>query len=153
VSVPDRDDEEAGPSPDELLAMAYVDGEMSVEGRSDFEARLAREPALVREVAAQQRLAVIARAAAPREPIDVEWRRIASSTVSRVGLPLGWTLVAVGAAGLAVWCAWVVAMSSIGMWPKLLTAALAGGFLLLFLLTVRTRMATRPFDPYDDVQR
>jgi Flp pilus assembly protein protease CpaA len=52
-----------------------------------------------------------------------------------------------------VWSAYAVATSAIGLLPKLLTAALAGGFLMLVLLTLRARIATRPFDPYDDVQR
>jgi anti-sigma factor RsiW len=144
---------ERTPSPDELLAMAYVDGELKPKDRAAFEARLDREPALVREVAAQQRLAVLARAALPREPLDLEWQRIRGSPVHRLGLPLGWTLLALGASGLALWCACEVACANIGIAPKLLTAALASGFLLLFLLAVRARVRTRPFDPYDDVQR
>ena len=153
MSAREREVEERIPSPDELAAMAYVDGEMTSADRAAFEARLERDSALVREVAAQQRLAVMARAAAPREPIDEEWRRIARSTVQRVGLPIGWSLLAVGGIGLAVWCAYEIAIAPIGIVPKLLTAALATGFLLLFLLAVRARIASRPFDPYDDVNR
>src|SRR6185295_14233986 len=142
---------ERPPSADDLAAMAYVDGELPPESRSAFESRLDREPALVREVAAQQRLAVLARSAAPREPIDREWRALEHSRLTRLGLPLGWTLLALGATGLAVWCAFEVACAHIGIVPKLLTAALASGFLLLFLLALRARARTRPFDPYDDV--
>jgi len=141
------------PSRDELLSMAYVDGELAHADRAAFEARLEREPALVREVAAQQRLAVMARASAPREPIDREWARIRGSAIQRLGLPLGWTLLGLGAAGLASWCAWEVECAPVGIAPKLLTAALAAGFLVLFLLAVRARIRTKPFDPYDDVQR
>jgi anti-sigma factor RsiW len=146
-------DPERAPSPDELLAMAYVDGELPPDARAAFEARLDRDPALVREVAAQQRLAVLARAAMPHEPIDREWRAIERSSLTRVGLPLGWTLLALGGIGLAVWCACEVACAPIGIAPKLLTAAVASGFLLLFLLAVRARLRTKPLDPYDDVQR
>jgi anti-sigma-K factor RskA len=153
VSAHDVEREERVPSPDELAAMAYVDGEMGPSARVAFESRLEKEPALVREVAAQQRLAVMARAAAPREPIDEEWRRIEGSALHRAGLPIGWTLMTVGGIGLAVWCAWLIATSSIGILPKLLTAALAAGFLFLFLLAVRARIASRPFDPYDGVKR
>jgi len=141
------------PSESELLAMAYVDGELAPADRVAFEARLDREPGLVREVAGQQRLAVLARAAAPREPIDREWREIERSMITRAGIPLSWTLLALGAAGLAVWCAWEVAIAPIGPAPKLLTAAFVSGFLLLFLLALRARIRTKPFDPYDDVHR
>lgn len=141
------------PSDLELAAMAYVDGELAPADRTAFEARLDREPALVREVAAQQRLAVLARAAAPREPIDREWRAIERSMITRAGIPLSWGLFALGAAGLAVWCAWEVACAPIGTAPKLLTAAFVSGFLLLFLLAFRARIRTKPFDPYDDVHR
>ena len=144
---------ERPPSADDLAAMAYVDGELQQEERAAFEARLEREPALLREVAAQQRLAVLARSAAPREPIDLEWRRIERSMAHRVGVPLGWTLLGVGAVGLAAWCAWEVGIAPIGIVPKLLTAAIAAGFLLLLLLAVRARSRTKPFDPYDDVLR
>jgi anti-sigma-K factor RskA len=146
-------DPDVPPAPDELLAMAYADGELSLEERAAFEARLEKEPRLVREVAAQQRLGVLARAAAPREPMDLEWRRIQRSPLHQVGIPLGWTLLGIGWTGLAVWCAYEVAIAPIGIAPKILTAALAAGFLLLFLLAVRARIASRPFDPYDDVQR
>lgn len=148
-----RPSAERTPSESELRAMAYVDGELSPSERAAFEVRLDREPALVREVAAQQRLAVLARAAAPREPIDREWRAIERSMITRAGIPLSWSLLALGAAGLAVWCAWEVAIAPIGPAPKLLTAAFVSGFLLLFLLAVRARIRTKPFDPYDDVHR
>ena len=141
------------PRESELLAMAYVDGELAPAERQAFEARLDREPDLVREVAAQQRLAVLARTAAPREPIDREWRAIESSAITRVGLPLSWALLSVGAAGLAVWCACEVACAPIGIAPKLLTGAIASGFLSLFLIVLRARLRTRPFDPYDGVRR
>jgi len=144
---------ERPPSADDLAAMAYVDGELAPVERTAFEARLEREPALVREVAAQQRLAVLARSVAPREPMDLEWRRIESSMEHRVGAPLGWTLLAVGAGGLAAWCAFEVGAAPIGIVPKLLTAAIAAGFLLLLLLALRARSRTKPFDPYDDVKR
>ena len=42
---------ERTPTPDELLAMAYVDGELDDEAARAFEDRLPDEPALVREVA------------------------------------------------------------------------------------------------------
>jgi anti-sigma factor RsiW len=141
------------PSEAELLAMAYVDGELLPAERASFEARLEIEPALVREVAAQQRLAVLARAAAPREPIDREWAAIERSMITRAGVPLSWALLALGVAGLASWCAFEVACCPIGWIPKVLTAAIASGFLLLFVLALRTRLRTKAFDPYDDVRR
>src|SRR5260221_9774953 len=134
MSAPDRTPRppERAPNPEELLAMAYVDGELAPDERSAFEARLDREPALVREVAAQQRLAVLARAALPREPIDREWRALEDSALTRIGLPLGWTPPPLGGTGLAVWCAFEGARAHIGIVPKLFTAAPPPGLLFLF---------------------
>ena len=144
---------EREPLPDELRAMAYVDGELAPGDRAEFEERLERDAALVREVAAQQRLAVLARACAPREPADHEWARHAASLSQRVGLRTAGILIGLGAAGLAGWCAWEVCRSGIGILPKLLTGAVVAGFLLLFALTLRTRRRLRPFDPYDEIER
>ena len=63
----------AEPTRDELLAMAFFDGELAPEARAEFEARLADDADLRRQVAELKELDVLARNAAPREPMDHEW--------------------------------------------------------------------------------
>ena len=64
-------------SSDEMLAMAYADGEMSPAERVAFEARLRQEPALADQVAEMRGLTLVTRNLIPPEPEDREWRKIA----------------------------------------------------------------------------
>ncbi|MEW6072609.1 MAG: hypothetical protein AB1726_08475 [Planctomycetota bacterium] len=148
MSAQDRD-----PTPDELLAMAYVDGELPPAERAEFAARLLREPALARDVAALQRLAVIARRMAPPEPADQEWARLEKGLLHRGGMGIGFAAVLAGGIGLAGWAAWRLAASELGLAPKILLFLLLGGFLLLFLVVLRNRRRTLPYDPYTGVER
>jgi anti-sigma factor RsiW len=145
--------EEREPSSDELLAMAYADGELAPAERRAFEARLEREPRLVREVAEHLRLDVLARAAAGPEPADFEWKRLAAEPLQRSGLGLGWTLFVLGAVALSVWVLWAVAVSDLGLAPKLALAALVAGASLIGGFTLRARLATLHLDPYRDIER
>lgn len=144
---------EREPTRDELLAMAYVDGELADDARRELEARLPNEPALAREVAELRRLAVLARAVAPAEPMDAEWARIRADPAQRAGGTLGWTLLALGAAGLAGLALWRALSGPGDPLPRVLVAMAAGGLALLFLLVLRNRLRTLPYDPYRDVQR
>ena len=47
------------PTRGQLLAMAYVDGELAESAHQEFEDRLRREPALMREVAELKRLVLL----------------------------------------------------------------------------------------------
>ncbi|MCC6408212.1 MAG: hypothetical protein IT453_13700 [Planctomycetes bacterium] len=145
--------EEREPSADELLAMAYADGELGAAARRDFEARLANEPALVREVAEHLRLDVLARSAAGPEPADFEWKRLSQDTLQRGGLGLGWTLLLVGALALLAWTGWTVAVSDLDLAAKLALAAVGLGVVLVGGFTLRARLATLHLDPYRDIER
>jgi anti-sigma factor RsiW len=141
------------PTADELTAMAYVDGELPVEERAAFELRLAAEPALAREVTALQRLAVLARHAAGPEPIDAEWSRLRQSPLHRAGQGLAWSLLGVAGVAAIGWLALELARSSFS-WPlRVALGALLLGLVLLFLLTLRARLRTLPYDPYTEVRR
>ncbi|MEC8494787.1 MAG: hypothetical protein VXZ39_07690, partial [Planctomycetota bacterium] len=61
--------EEGAPPPDELLAMAFADGELSPEERLAFEQRMVREEGLARLVSEHMALDVLARRVAPKEPL------------------------------------------------------------------------------------
>ncbi|MBL8862257.1 MAG: hypothetical protein JNK02_09620 [Planctomycetes bacterium] len=143
----------AAPTADELLAMAYADGELAPTARAEFEARLAREAPLRVLVAEQQRIAVIAREAAPAEPLELAELRVARAA-SQVGL---W-LAGLGLLVLALlWVlAWLVLAGVEGApRPPLVVAAIAGplGFGLLVARALLARRATLHLDPYRDLRR
>lgn len=141
------------PSREELEAMAYADGELTGEPRAAFEAQLAGRPDLVREVARHQRLNVLARQAAPPEPMDHEWRRLARDPFQRALLVLGWVLGLGGAALLVAWGLHGLFTSDLALFPKLALAAVGLGFLALLLAVLRARLLTRPYDPYTEIRR
>lgn len=142
------------PTRDELLAMAYVDEELSAEARAEVEARLPHEPELARAVARYRRLEVTARAIAPDEPADFEWERLRRDPVQRTGLTLGWLLFVLGALAAAGWVAFELYRAEDLGWPfKVAIGLVAAGALLLVGMTVRARLRTLPYDPYTEVKR
>lgn len=141
------------PTPDQLEAMAFVDGELSASARSTFEARLNSEPALLAEVAELRSLAVIARQVSPPEPMDYEWERMDEEFVHGTGMPTGLLLSAIGALGLLAWMVYLVLASELDALPKMFFALLVMGLGGLFLLVLRARLRTRPLDPYTHVKR
>ena len=145
---PDRE-----PTQDELMAMAYADGELPVESRRTFEARMLHEPALARLVAEHRALEILGRRAAPPEPIDSEWRRLDRDPLVRWTELCGWALFIAGGVGLALYGIYQVWLSDMESLPKTLVLATIAGFLLLFLVMVHARLATLPFDPYRNVER
>lgn len=145
--------EEASPTRDELLAMAYVDDELDAATRRAFEARLSSEPDLAREVVDLQGLALLARHAAPPEPMDHEWARLERELVQRGGSRLAWSVLVVSALGLGGWLLFEVVRSPLELVPKALILALAGSLVLLLALSVRARLRTLRYDPYTKVQR
>ncbi len=144
---------ERPPTADELLAMAYADGELSPEASRAFEERTRREPALAREVVALRRLQILAREAAGPEPMDGEWERIARSPVHRASLGLGVALAMTGILGLAAWAIYVLWSSDVPLVPKLCITAFVAGFAVLFWRTYHARARTLPYDAYTKVKR
>ncbi len=144
---------EPEPTRDEMLAMAYVDGELNAETRVELDRRMAAEPTLACLVAHYQELDLLAREMAPPEPADHEWARLELDLVQRTGVGLGWILFVLGCLGLAATSVWSVATSEMPIWSKTLTLAVIGGFGLLLSTTVRARLAVFHCDPYRKVQR
>lgn len=145
--------DERKPTRDELLAMAYVDGELSAEGRAELESRLDQSPELRREVSALKELELLARAAAPKEPMDHEWAALAQDPVQRAALGLGWILLGLGFLGLSAFGLWQLFRSEAPPALKLLFSALLLGGVLLLGATLRARLRTLPLDPYRKVRR
>lgn len=141
------------PSEDQLLAMAYADGELDAADRRAFESRLASDPALALEVAQHKKLDLLARSVAPPEPMDHEWRRIEASPLHKTGLDLGWNLVLFGLVGLYLWGLLTVVSSPMHLILKALVTALMVGLGILFLIVLRARWRTQDLDPYTEVRR
>jgi anti-sigma factor RsiW len=146
--APDRE-----PTQDELQAMAYADGELSETERRQFEARLADSPGLGKEVSEYLSLAILARQLAPPEPMDHEWDRLSKDPVQRMGFGAGWLLLLAGAFGVGGLGIYDIAQSDMAMLEKTFALALIGGVLVLLLVTLRGRLRTLPYDPYEKVQR
>lgn len=139
---------------DEVLAMAYVDGELDPSARASFEERLAAEPALGLAVAEQRALAVLARRTAPREPADHEWSRLQLEPWYRGMLSGGWLLVIIGTAISLALTIWGVATND--ELDVVTRGAILGslvGFILLFLTVLIRRLRTYELDPYRHVER
>lgn len=144
---------EPEPTREELLAMAYADGELPPEEAREFERLLETRGDLRTDVARARRLAVLARQAAGPEPMDAEWARLARDPLQRAGLGLGWTLLASAAAFTFGWGAFAVWNSSLALFAKLALSAAVLGLALLFAAAVRARLRTRAFDPYTEIRR
>ena len=146
--------EDPPPNPDELLAMAYADGELDADSRADLEARLGADPALALQVTHQQRLNLLMRKMAPQEPKDAEWARLAEDPLHRTGVGAGFSLTLAAALGVLVLTSWGIVNSDDITTPwKLVLIALAVGVLALFLTVLRARLRTLPYDPYTSIER
>lgn len=141
------------PTRDELMAMAYADGELPEAEAREFEEKLATRSDLALEVTQLKRLQVLARQVSPPEPIDHEWERLAADPVHQTGVGFGLVAVVFGAVGLAAWGTALVLSSDLGTTPKALISLLIVGFLSLLLTAARARARTAPFDPYTEVRR
>ena len=142
------------PTRSELLAMAYVDGQLSPEDRTSLEAGLATDPELARHLAHYQALDLVTRSMAPPEPGDQEWARLEGGALHGSGSRLAWSLVTIGGLGLAAYGTYDLATSdSITGLHKTSLLALLGGGLLLVGLAIHQRMRLLPFDPYRKVKR
>lgn len=156
MSRPDKPPEhppEREPTRDELLTMAYVDGELAPEARRDFEARLAGEASLRKEVAALQKLEVMARAVAPPEPMDHEWASLAQDPVHSGGTRLSILLGGLGAIVVSGWAIYALVTSDLPALFKAAYLAMIAAVLIFFGVTLRARLRTLPYDPYTEVKR
>jgi anti-sigma factor RsiW len=133
--------------------MAFADGELQGDELARFQEDLARDPALAQQVVEYRRLALLARSAAPAEPMDHEWARIAADPWQRAAVRLGAGLLLFALIGVSVWTLVLLLRSELGLFPKLSLLAAGAGFVLLLSTTLRARLRTLPYDPYTKVER
>jgi anti-sigma factor RsiW len=145
--------EEREPTPDELLAMAYADGELAPAEATEFERRMRADPALSREVADLRRLELVARAVAPPEPQDAEWNRLRADPWHRL-LTRGGAALFVGGLGLEAALALTGLRDGFAGGPLFVSGLVTvAGFALLFTAAWRWRRRNLPYDPYVEVKR
>ncbi|QDU84691.1 hypothetical protein Pla163_18030 [Planctomycetes bacterium Pla163] len=143
------------PTRDQLLAMAFADGELEGEERRAFELRLISEPELAGEVRDVRALAILARQVAPPEPQDAEWDRLERDLLQRLLKRGGFTLFSVAALislVLIVLAAFEVTTFREVLLPTCTLCWIVGALALL-VATLRWRSRTLPHDPYVDVTR
>ena len=151
--APETRNETDEPKPDQLMAMAYVDGELEESARREFERQLASRPDLAREVAQLRRLEVAARHMAGPEPADHEWSRLRREALHTGGTRLGLGLMLAGVLAAVGWLGWTVATDPMPLVPKLALLGLLGGGTIVFFLVLRARLRTLPYDPYTEIER
>ncbi len=145
---------DAEPSEEELLAMAYADGEMTPEESLRFESRMEAEPELVHRVAEHHALDVLARRIAPKEPADHDWAALQLDPLYQGTVGAGWFLLIAATAlsfALAVWA--VATNEGISYLHRGLILSSLLGFTLLFLTVLWRRIRAIPLDPYRHVER
>src|SRR5688572_5345156 len=144
---------EREPAREDLLAMAYADGELRGKELEEFEALLATRADLRLEVVRARRLAVLAQRSAGPEPMEHEWRALGRDPVQRAALGLGRIALAGGSLLVAAGAAWALWNSGAPAWLRIGAAAVAAGLAILLGAAVRARLRTRGLDPYRDVVR
>ena len=141
------------PTPDQLTAMAFVDGELSESESSAFHERLASDAALRLEVSELRGLAVLARASVPPEPADHEWKRMLQDPLHKLLYTGGFIAIATAAGCLLLH----VLLNSLGIEFSALAvlASFVGplGLASLLAAAIRWRTVELPHDPYVKVQR
>jgi len=131
--------------------MRYLDGEMAPEERAAVDAQLALSTELQRELAIFRSMKSDFRELTfqPASHRDSVWDRVNR----RLTRPIGWILMATGAAVWTSYGAYVFATSPSDPWEKLATGAIAIGILMLLASVIWERYREFQTDPYRDVQR
>jgi len=146
--------EEPPPSEDELLAMAYADGELGAEEATNFSARLKAEPALLRLVAEHRALDVLARQVGHPEPAEIDWSDLKEDRTYRGTTAAGWILLTLSVSiGVAIASGEFLLDDTVPAPTRILAGAGVLGLALLFGSVLRRRLRAIPLDPYRHLQR
>lgn len=142
------------PTEDELLAMAYADGELEPEARRQAAKRIAEDDAFALRVAHYQRLDVTTRTAISHEPQDTARAELSREPLQRATISLGWMSATVGFIAFYAWVFYEILQNEeMSGAPKVFLLCAAGGLFLLFLSVLRGRLRELPYDPYTDIER
>lgn len=131
--------------------MRYLDGEMPPDERAEVDSELAASTELRRELAIFRALKADFQDLSfqPAQYRESVWDRVND----RVTRPIGWILVASGAAVWMSYGAYIFATAPTDPWERLATGAIAIGILMLLASVIWDRYREWQSDPYRDVQR
>ena len=145
--------EKGHPTRDELLAMAYVDDEMTQAERREFEQLLTRDAKLAAEVAEFRCLADLTRAVQVAEPADHEIRRFWEGFYNRSEWQLGWGLLIFGSLIAGGYGIYRLLAGDLPVVIKLASVTALAGAAMLFFSTLRQKLRTQRLDRYRGVLR
>ena len=141
------------------LMMGYLDGELGPEQHSRFEAHLAACQRCVREfdefVKLKQELTMIKF----KEPSDIELEHYWRSVYNRLERRVGWALFSLGGILLMCWGAYkmIEEIMKDPAYPVMLKVGVVAtvfGTIILFISSLRERLAVRKSDKYSkEVER
>ena len=138
----------------QILMMGYLDGELDDPERKRFLAFIEENEAGRLELARYRHLVDVANSLRLREPQDDEADRYWGGIYNRMERRGGWMLVVLGVLFLTGALVFQVSMTVMLPWYlKVGIAALATGFVVLFLSVLRLRIRTLPYDRYREVKR
>lgn len=131
--------------------MRFLDGELSPEERRKVESGLASSTELQRELAVYRMFhRDLSQLRLPDPPSGSSiWGRVHR----RLGRPMGWLLMALGAGAWMAHVIYIYLTSAAPSWEKAATSAIVIGVLLLFASVIHDRALEWRSDPYRDVER
>lgn len=145
----DKPDQPGQVTPDEL--MRYLDGELPPAERERIDRALETSTELQREVAVYRNLKT------EMQDLHFHPAQLRTSVWDKVNAgvnrPVGWTLLSIGLVTWLTYGTWVFATSSVSVWEKLGTGAIAIGVLMLLTSVIWDRYRDMQSDPYRDIQR
>jgi predicted anti-sigma-YlaC factor YlaD len=138
----------------ETDGMRYLDGEMSAGERNAFEEHLASCEdcgKAIRELGSVERLTGMMKI---RDPQDDFWEAYWKKLFRRFERKTGWLLMIAGAALIVLYALWK-GITDFGeiTFVKVITIAVAAGFVILLISVIRERVHQYRTDRYKDIER
>ena len=138
----------------EILMMGFLDGELTAEDERRFQVHMETCESCKRELGRYRELTRLASSVQLREPQDDELDKFWQGLYNRMERGSGWTLLMVGVVLATIALVIEVFRTEfLSWWIKGAVAALALGFVVLFLSVLRARLRAMPFDRYREIHR
>ena len=138
----------------ETDGMRYIDGEMTAEERAAWEEHLASCGECRRAIDELGRVERLTGMVKIRDPQDDFWEAYWKKLFRRLERKTGWLLMIMGAALIVLYALWkgVTDFGEI-TFIKVVTVAVAAGFVILLISVIRERVHQYRTDRYKDIER